>query len=85
MLVLQFAERRGLAGRLQVTAEGERNIPTKRSAMSEVLRWDMVIPSILWEHWREEPSCHIKQQRYCAIVLSHNVFSAKNTYLNSQD
>jgi hypothetical protein len=30
--------------------ERERNIPTKWSVMSEVLRWDMVIPSILWEH-----------------------------------
>ncbi len=26
-----------------------------------------------------------KQERYCAIVLSHNVFSANNTYHNSQD
>jgi hypothetical protein len=50
-----------VAGRLLVTAEGERNIPTKQSVMSEVLRWDMVIPSILWEHWREEPWCHIKK------------------------
>ncbi len=61
MLVMQLPERRGVAGRLQVTAEGERHIPTKRSVMSQVLRWDMVIPSILWEHWREEPSCHINK------------------------
>ncbi|CAK9869556.1 unnamed protein product [Sphagnum jensenii] len=72
-----------LNGSLQVTAEGEGNIPTKWSVMSEVLRWDMVIPSILWEHWREEPWCHINK-RY-GIVLSHNVFSANNTYHNSQD
>jgi hypothetical protein len=26
-----------------------------------------------------------KQESYCAIVLSHNVFSAKNTYQDSQD
>jgi hypothetical protein len=26
-----------------------------------------------------------KQERYCAIVLSHNVLSANNTYHNSQD
>jgi hypothetical protein len=44
MLVLQLPERTGVAGRLQVTAEGERNIATKWSVMSEVLRWDMVIP-----------------------------------------
>jgi hypothetical protein len=44
MLVMQLPERRVVAGRLQVTAEGERNIPTKQSVMSEVLRWDMVIP-----------------------------------------
>jgi hypothetical protein len=61
MLVMQLPERRGVAGRLQVTAEGERNIPTKWSVMCEVLRWDMVIPSILWEHWREEPWCHINK------------------------
>jgi hypothetical protein len=47
MLVMQLPERRGVAGRLQVTAEGEGNTPTKRSEMSEVLRWDVVIPSIL--------------------------------------
>ncbi len=51
-----------MAGRLLVTAEGERNIPTKRSVMSEVLRWEMVIPSILREHWREEPWCHINKR-----------------------
>jgi hypothetical protein len=45
-------ERRRVAGRLQFSAERERNILTKWSVMSEVLRWDMVIPSILWEHWR---------------------------------
>jgi hypothetical protein len=61
MLVMQLPERRGVAGRPQVTEEGERNIPTKRSVMSEVLRWDMAIPSILWEHWREEPWCHINK------------------------
>jgi hypothetical protein len=26
-----------------------------------------------------------KQESYCAIVLSHNVFRAKNTYQDSQD
>ncbi len=59
---MQLPERRGVAGSLQVTAEGEGNIPTKQSVMSEVLRWDMVIPSILWEHWREEPWCHINKR-----------------------
>ncbi len=43
MLVLQLPERRVVAGRLQVTAEGEGNTPTEWSVMSEVLRWDMVI------------------------------------------
>jgi hypothetical protein len=37
---MQLPERRGVAGSLQVTAEGEGNIPTKQSVMSEVLRWD---------------------------------------------
>jgi hypothetical protein len=59
---MQLPERRGVAARLQVTAEGEGNIPTERSVMSEVLRWDMVIPSILWEHWREEPWCQINKR-----------------------
>jgi hypothetical protein len=62
MLVMQLPEWRGVAGRLQVTAEGEGNIPTKRSVISEVLRWDIVILSILWEHWREEPWCHINKR-----------------------
>jgi hypothetical protein len=67
MLVMQLPERKGVAGTLQVTAEGERNIHTKGSVMSEVLRWDMVIPSILWEHWREEPWCHINKR--CIVQL----------------
>ncbi len=62
MLVMQLPERRGVAGGLQVTAVGERNILTKWSVMSQVLRWDMMIPSILWEHWREEPWCHINKR-----------------------
>jgi hypothetical protein len=62
MLVMQLPERRSVAERLQATAEGERSIPSKWSVMSEVMRWDMVIPSILWEHWREEPWYHINKR-----------------------
>jgi hypothetical protein len=81
MLVLQLPERMGVAGRLQVTAEGERNMECNVYHV-EVGHGDSM--NIMGALERRALVSH-KQESYCAIVLSHNVFFAKNTYQDSQD
>ncbi len=88
MLVIQLPERRGVAGRLQVTADycigrGEYSYKTECNVSGgEVGHGDSI--NIMGPLERRAVVSH-KQDTYCAIVLRHNVFSANKTYHDSQD